>query len=152
MIMCKKSQPQVGVGVIVKTPHGFPMLKRSGSHGSQTWCWPGGHLEHMESVIECAIREAREEVGLIMTSVQLLPWFTEDFFDTEGKHYITLYVYGESLGQAVIMEPDKAQALCHAHIEHVDLSSVVKEDGLFPGVAESWVRFRNTMTEKGINT
>ena len=46
--------PKVGVGVIVRREGRILLGKRKGSHGENTWAPPGGHLEFMESVEECA--------------------------------------------------------------------------------------------------
>jgi 8-oxo-dGTP diphosphatase len=134
-------RPKIGVAVIVHTPDGYPLLRRQGSHGAGTWCWPGGHLEHGESVLACALRECREETGLCLDSAEILPWFTEDFFEG-GAHYITLYVMGRSGQSARNLEPHKCDALVHVglDVEHID-EYVGGE--LFSGVGQSWDLFRS---------
>ncbi len=53
-------RPKVGVGVIVVKEGKVLLLQRKNSHGSGTWCFPGGHLEYGESLEECAKREVLE--------------------------------------------------------------------------------------------
>jgi 8-oxo-dGTP diphosphatase len=55
--MQDEQRPRVGVGVIV-VKNGLVLIgKRKGSHGEGQWAWPGGHLEYMESFLDCAKRE-----------------------------------------------------------------------------------------------
>jgi 8-oxo-dGTP diphosphatase len=132
--------PRIGVGVIVHTPLGYPMLRRQGSHGAGTWCWPGGHLELGESVLACALRECAEETGIALTRAEILPWFTEDRFE-DGLHYITLYVRGESGECARNLEPHKCDALLHVN-QDIELIDEYTGGELFSGVAQSWRLFR----------
>ncbi len=81
--------------------------KRTGSHGKDTWSFPGGHLEFGESLFGCAKREVMEETGLEIKNLSKGP-FTEDIFEKENLHYITMYVIAEySKGTLVLREPDK---------------------------------------------
>ena len=132
--------PRVGVGVILETLEGFVLLERKGSHGEGTWSWPGGHLEGNESVLQCAAREVFEECGVTMHHMQVLPWFTEDFFPMEHKHYITLYVYGKTCSTAQIQEPHKAETLIHVLYGYSNLASIT-QGTQFSGVDESWRNF-----------
>jgi 8-oxo-dGTP diphosphatase len=86
-------RPQVGVGVIVRNGDRILLMKRQNSHGDGTWSMPGGHLEYGESPEECAIREVEEEAGVQITA----PTFrtiTNDIFEHEGKHYVTIWMEG----------------------------------------------------------
>jgi 8-oxo-dGTP diphosphatase len=100
-------QPSVGVGVII-VRNGLVLLgQRIGSHGAGTWALPGGHLEFGETVEQCAAREVLEETGLQLPSFQPAP-YTNDYFEAEGKHYVTLFILASSLeGEPQIMEPNK---------------------------------------------
>lgn len=94
--------PRVGVGVILIRDEQVLLLKRENVHGSGSWSTPGGHLDFGESPEECAIREAKEETGLDITDVKFRA-VTNDLFDVEAMHYITIWMEGECLsGEAVV--------------------------------------------------
>lgn len=102
-------RPKVGVGVIVIKDGKVLLGKRKNAHGEGTWSFPGGHLELNEELEDCAKRELMEETGLNIKNIKFGP-FTNDIFEKEGKHYITLYLlskYGS--GKLRIMEPEKCE-------------------------------------------
>ena len=83
--------------------------KRKNAHGDGTWSFPGGHLEFGESLLECAKREVLEETGLEVKNVAPFT-FTNDIFEKEGKHYITLFVRAEcGAGEPKVLEPTKCE-------------------------------------------
>jgi 8-oxo-dGTP diphosphatase len=59
---------------------------------SGTWQLPGGHLEFGEDVVACAERETKEETGIDVIGTSIVA-VTNDVFEKEGKHYITLFVW-----------------------------------------------------------
>lgn len=68
-------------------------MKRRNSHGDGTWSNPGGHLEYGETPEECAIRETQEETGVTIADVTFRA-ITNDLFEAQGKHYITIWMEG----------------------------------------------------------
>jgi len=103
--------PRVGVGVMIVRGDKILLGKRRNAHGTGTWCTPGGHLEFMETIEDCARRETIEETGVIIKNIKK-PNFTEDFFE-EDKHYITMLVDAEwSSEEPKLLEPDKCAEWC----------------------------------------
>lgn len=100
--------PRVGVAAIVVREGRVLVGRRlSGSHGHDTWQFPGGHLAWGESIAECAVREVAEETGLESVVTGFGP-YTSDVFVAEGKHYITLFVLATApVGPPRAIEPDK---------------------------------------------
>ena len=97
-------RPLVGVGVVF-VRHGRVFLaKRCGSLGEGTWGSAGGHLEHGESLEECARREAREELGLEVGDLRLL---CVSNIVAYGRHYVDVEFLGEIGEQEPrLMEPE----------------------------------------------
>jgi ADP-ribose pyrophosphatase YjhB (NUDIX family) len=67
-------------------------------HYTGTFQCPGGHLEHGESFATTAAREVLEETGLVVGNIKFLT-ATNDVFEGEGKHYITIFVTAEIVGE-----------------------------------------------------
>lgn len=103
----ERRSPLVGVGVLVLREGRVLLGQRKGSHGAGTWALPGGHLEFGETVAQCAVREVLEETGLRINAVTPAP-YTNDVFEAEDKHYVTLFVAAHSaVGEPALFEPDK---------------------------------------------
>lgn len=102
-------RPQVGVWVIVRKDGKILLGKRKNAHGDWTRSFPWWHLEFNETVEECAIRETMEEAGIKIKNITL--WaFTNDIFQEDKKHYITIFAicdYDEWKLQ--VMEPEKCE-------------------------------------------
>lgn len=99
----------MGVGVIVVKDNKVLLGKRKNSHGDGSWCFPGGHLEFGEQVEDCATRETSEETGIKIKNIRPVR-FTNDIFEKEQKHYITLFMLSDYMsGDVKVMEPDKCE-------------------------------------------
>ena len=104
-------RPMVGVAALVTRGERVLLLKRHGSHGAGSWACPGGHLEFGETPEQCAVREAFEEVGLVLEHLRFRA-ITNDLFEAEGKHYITIWMQGEcASGDPAIAAPDELTEL-----------------------------------------
>jgi 8-oxo-dGTP diphosphatase len=93
--------PQVGIGIIITKDDQVLLMKRKGPHGHGTWSTPGGHLDFGETPEGCAAREAKEEVGLDVVDIRFRA-VTNDLFEATGKHYITIWMEGKSIGEPFI--------------------------------------------------
>ena len=102
------ARPRVGVGVIVLRDGAVLLGRREGvSHGTGTWQFPGGHLEAFEDVAHCAAREVMEETGLAVSNLRPGP-YTNDIFEADGRHYVTVYVVADApTGTPAVCEPAK---------------------------------------------
>ena len=89
-------EPRVGVGVLIRRGVDVLLIRRKNVHGAGTWSTPGGHLDAGEYPETCAVREVREETGVEVENVRFLG-VTNDVFDAEGRHYITLWMEAEYL-------------------------------------------------------
>ncbi|WP_036242640.1 nucleotide triphosphate diphosphatase NUDT15, partial [Methylobacter luteus] len=101
--------PRVGVGVLIIKNGRVLLEKRKGSHGAGTWSAPGGHLEYGESIENCAEREVLEEVGIRIRDLQY-GLFTNNVFEAEQKHYVTVFVLAKwESGVVETKEPEKCE-------------------------------------------
>lgn len=104
-----KQRPYIGIGVIILREDKILLGKRRNAHGAGSWCCPGGHLEYGESFEACARREVREETGLKIENVRRGA-FTNDLFEQEGKHYVTLFMLADCpRGTPRVCEPEKCE-------------------------------------------
>ena len=102
-------RPKIGVGVCVIKEGKVLLGKRLNAHGQGTWAFPGGHLEFGETVANCASREVAEETGMKIANIRRGP-YVEDFFLSEGKHYITLILIADwQAGEPIVLEPHKCE-------------------------------------------
>ena len=70
---------RVGLGIIVLKNGKFLIGQRIGSHGANTWNFPGGHIEFGETFAETAAREVDEEAGVKIKNIRFAG-LTNDFF------------------------------------------------------------------------
>jgi 8-oxo-dGTP diphosphatase len=102
-------RPLIGVAAIVVKDDMVLLGKRRNAHGEGTWAFPGGHLEYRESIEACARREVLEECGIEISNLRAVA-FTNDVFEAEGKHYVTLFVRADhAAGDPVVKEPLKCE-------------------------------------------
>jgi 8-oxo-dGTP diphosphatase len=74
-------------------------------------CWSivGGKVDFLETLDQCAIREAREETGVEVELVRLL-CVTDHVLPGEGQHWVAPAYLGRIVGgQPRNCEPDKTQ-------------------------------------------
>lgn len=104
-----EKRPLIGVAVLVVKNNKVLLGKRKTAHGAGTWAFPGGHLEFNETIEDCARREVFEETGIHITNLRYAA-YTNDIFDREEKHYVTLFVTAEhQSGMPVVKEPQKCE-------------------------------------------
>jgi 8-oxo-dGTP diphosphatase len=85
--------PLIGVGAIIIEREKVLLVKRAHPPIQGQWSIPGGVLEVGELVREAAIREAREETGLIVEPGELLGVFDRVLRDSEQRvqyHYVLI--------------------------------------------------------------
>jgi len=108
--MVEVSHPRVGVGVLLTDNQGRILLtlrKRPPEAG----CWSivGGKVHFLETLEQCAIREAREEVGLEI-SLRSLLCVTDHCLPGENQHWVSPAYLGQILsGEATNCEPGKTR-------------------------------------------
>lgn len=100
---------KVWVWVIIVKENTVLLWKRKNSHWDNTWCFPGWHLDFKESWVNCAIRETLEETNISIENITHIAT-TNDIFEKENKHYVTIYMKSDyKSGEVTLMEPDKCE-------------------------------------------
>ncbi|MFA5009908.1 MAG: NUDIX domain-containing protein [Patescibacteria group bacterium] len=111
-VMVAQNEPEqglgikVGIGVMVMKDGKVLMHKRKGAHGENTYAWPGGHMEYMESFEDCAKRETREEADIEITNIRFLRLMNLKAY--APKHYVDIGLVADwKSGEPKVMEPEK---------------------------------------------
>ena len=103
-------RPKVGLGIIVFKDGKLLMLRRKGAHGEGSWSVPGGHLEFNEGIEDGAKREVLEETGIKVGNIMFVA-FTNDIFEDENKHYITIFVKADYTSGDLKINKDESTEL-----------------------------------------
>ena len=116
--------PLVGVGAIIIDENRVVLVKRAHPPLQAQWSIPGGVLEVGELVREAAVREAREETGLIVEPGELLGVYDRVLRDVEQRvqyHYVLIDFLCRRVGGEIIAGSDAAE-VCWFAVE--DLSAL----------------------------
>ena len=104
--------PLVGVGSIIIENERVVLVKRAHPPIQGQWSIPGGVLEVGEMVREAAVREAREETGLIVEPGELLGVFDRILRDAEKRvqyHYVLIDFLCRRVGGELFAASDAAE-------------------------------------------
>lgn len=104
--------PLVGVGSIIIENDRVVLVKRAQPPIQGQWSIPGGVLEVGEMVREAAVREAREETGLIVEPGELLGVFDRVLRDREQRvqyHYVLIDFLCRRTGGELVAASDAAE-------------------------------------------
>lgn len=110
--------PRVGIGIMIFKNNKVLLGKRINAHGGNTFSFPGGHLEHMESFEDCAKREVFEECGIKIKNVQFIS--LANIKDFAPKHYVNINYKADWLaGSPTVKEPDKCASWNWYDMDHL---------------------------------
>ena len=104
--------PLVGVGAIIIEDARVVLVKRAHPPLQAQWSIPGGVLEVGELVREAAVREAREETGLIVEPADLLGVYDRVLRDLEQRvqyHYVLIDFLCRRVGGDLLAASDAAE-------------------------------------------
>jgi 8-oxo-dGTP diphosphatase len=104
--------PRVGVGVLILDHRSRALLTlRKLPPEAGSWSIVGGKLEYLETLHDCAVREAFEEVGVIV-SIESLLCVTDHLRPQENQHWVSpAYLGRVAGGRAKNCEPRKTRAV-----------------------------------------
>lgn len=98
----------VAVAVIITREGKILLGKRKNSYGAGSWGLPAGHLEHGETLIEGALRELKEETGVV-ASKEDLAFYTIVDAVREDNHYVHVAFELRKQVEVQLMEPEKCE-------------------------------------------
>ena len=105
-------RPLIGVGAIIIEGDRVLLVKRAHPPIQGQWSIPGGVLEVGEMVRDAAIREAREETGLIVEPGELLGVYDRILRDLEKRvqyHYVLIDFLCRATGGELQAATDAAE-------------------------------------------
>lgn len=108
-VLQSTATPRVGVAMVLFKRNKVLLGERIGSHGENSFGFPGGHLQFGEEVLDCAVRELEEETGITDINTIRVGPYTNDVFHQELKHYITLYIIAFTDEDPILREPHKCK-------------------------------------------
>src|SRR5499427_3928410 len=104
--------PFVGVGAIIIEDNRVLLIKRGRAPLLGEWSIPGGVLEVGEMLREAAIREAREETGLIVDPGELLGVYDRILYDPDHRvqyHYVLIDFLCRQVGGTLLAASDATE-------------------------------------------
>ncbi|OGS62704.1 MAG: hypothetical protein A3K59_01030 [Euryarchaeota archaeon RBG_19FT_COMBO_69_17] len=106
-------RPVPAVGAIVFRGDAVLLVKRGREPNKGRWSLPGGSLETGETVEAAAVREAREETGVVARALR--PAFVGDYVsrDPDGRvrwHYVLIDVLCEYVSGEAVPATDAEEA------------------------------------------
>ncbi|GAA2880971.1 hypothetical protein GCM10010517_43800 [Streptosporangium fragile] len=109
MTTTQRQQVTVDVHVILERDGHILLCLRQGTGYRDGWhCLPSGHLDPGETVIDCAIREAYEEVGVVIAPGDLRPATVVHHLSPEGRPRVGFFFVTDIWGGEVVnAEPTK---------------------------------------------
>ena len=94
--------------VMIQNPDTKEVVVQNRTRQYPGWSFPGGHIEHSESIYDCAVREIKEETGLNISNLKLcgvLHWINRE---DDGRYVCFMYKTTEYSGE-LISENDEGE-------------------------------------------
>ncbi len=110
--------------------------ERLGSHMSGSFAFPGGKMEVGETPEETCSRECFEEINVKISPERFFfKTFTNDYFEKENKHFITLHYQCKLTFEETTViknnEPDKCKGWFFAPFENLPKPHFLPIQNLF---------------------
>jgi ADP-ribose pyrophosphatase YjhB (NUDIX family) len=106
-------RPVLGVSTLVRRDAAVLLIRRNRQPYQGWWALPGGHVEFGERLADAAIREVREETGIVIDTPRQIKTFEVLVPDGAGglKNHIVLMVFeGRFLAGTISAADDAAEA------------------------------------------
>jgi mutator protein MutT len=104
----------VGVGVAIWNDRGQVLLMKRGNKSYNergAWTLPGGRVDYGEKLRDAAIREIKEELGVLIEITDATPAY-DHMIPEEGQHWVTnVFEAKIQQGEPAVQEPDKCEEI-----------------------------------------
>lgn len=111
--------PGVGTGLAILRDGKLLLYRRTRPPEAGHWNIVGGKVDHMEHSAEACRREAEEETGLTIGSVEFLT-LSEQVFDADRHHWVSIIYRTEDIGgEARVTEPEKLPEFGWFSLDHL---------------------------------
>jgi 8-oxo-dGTP diphosphatase len=88
------------------------LLRRSGTGFLDGWyALPGGHLQRGEGIVECAVREIREETGIDVQASQLRAAAVMPYLSGQQQGIDFIMACDDFTGEPELAEPERSDAI-----------------------------------------
>ncbi len=91
-----KNIPTTRISVVV-IEDGKILLVKHRKGNRQYWVLPGGRLEYGETFIDCAVRELKEETGLVIEAEKFI-FLSEAIAPDRSRHIVNIYLKAKVIG------------------------------------------------------
>ncbi|MCS7001971.1 MAG: NUDIX hydrolase [Dehalococcoidia bacterium] len=88
---------------IIEHPSGVVLIRRNNEPGVGQWALPGGFIDDDEDVEDAAVREAREETGLIVRLTGLVAVLS---YQQPGKNGLSVFYRAVPIGGTLVAGDD----------------------------------------------
>lgn len=132
-------RPKVGVAVLIEKDGKVLLGRRLGDDKTKgMFGTPGGHVEHLESLTESAVREVEEETGIEIENVRFLSVVNVREF--APWHFIMIVLHADwKAGEPLRREPDKCEGWAWFGFDELP-------DPMTPATVKGILAFQNTQT------
>ena len=122
----QRYQVTVDVHVILERHGRILLCLRQGTgYADGLYCLPSGHLEIGETIVDCAVREAREEVGVIIDPADLRPATVVHHLSPEGRPRLGVFFATDRWhGEPYNAEPGKCGGLAWPRVDELPDNTV----------------------------
>jgi len=113
LTMVERHRSIVDVHLVINRDEKILMLRRANtSYADGQLCLPSGHLEPGESVVQAAVRETREEVGIVLDLADVRFAHVAHRHDPDGRDRVGFFFAAQHWrGEPVNAEPHKCTEL-----------------------------------------
>jgi isopentenyldiphosphate isomerase len=138
------------VHILIVNPHQQVFLqKRSPYKTHAPLCWDSataGHLNTQETYLEAAIRELEEELGIVITAVDLIPLFMTQATPHNGFEFSQIYQLVYYHPRRFTLNTQEIEIAAWFEIEHLNTWLSDYPDRFAGGFSDIWTRAQPLLT------